>query len=190
MTRRALAPVRTRAPGPARAPSSACSNPSSSATSSCTSGSAEATGSGVRAGLRRLRGCRFAGRSPGSWSPSGSPAVVETGYGGHEPVLLHDAPPSLAVGRLALLPFGQHRRRDEDRGIRTGCDPDQQREGEVLQRLAAEQQSAATPISVHMEVASDRVSTSLIERFTICEKAARGMRGAFSRIRSNTITTS
>ena len=50
--------------------------------------------------------------------------------------------------------------------------------------------SAATPISVHMEVASDRVSTSLIERFTIWEKAARGMRGAFSRIRSNTITTS
>ena len=37
---------------------------------------------------------------------------------------------------------------------------------------------------------SDRVSTSLIERLTICEKAARGIRGTFSRIRSKTITVS
>ena len=50
--------------------------------------------------------------------------------------------------------------------------------------------SAATRISVDIDVASDRVRTSLIERLTICENAARGMRGAFSRIRSNTITVS
>ena len=37
---------------------------------------------------------------------------------------------------------------------------------------------------------SDRVRTSLIERFTICENAARGMRGTFSRMRSNTMTVS
>jgi len=39
-------------------------------------------------------------------------------------------------------------------------------------------------------VASDRVRTSDIERFTICEKVARGMRGTFSRIRSNTMMVS
>src|SRR4051794_8058740 len=44
--------------------------------------------------------------------------------------------------------------------------------------------------SVQNDVASERVMTSLMERLTICEKAARGMRGAFSRIRSNTITQS
>ena len=44
--------------------------------------------------------------------------------------------------------------------------------------------------SVQNDVASDRVSTSLMERLTICENAARGMRGAFSRTRSNTITVS
>ena len=37
---------------------------------------------------------------------------------------------------------------------------------------------------------SDRVRTSLIERLTICEKAARGIRGTFSRMRSKTITVS
>ena len=40
------------------------------------------------------------------------------------------------------------------------------------------------------DVASDRVSTSLIERLTICENAARGMRGTFSRMRSNTMIVS
>jgi hypothetical protein len=39
-------------------------------------------------------------------------------------------------------------------------------------------------------VASDRVSTSDIERFAICENVARGMRGTFSRIRSNTMIVS
>ena len=39
-------------------------------------------------------------------------------------------------------------------------------------------------------VASDRVSTSLIERLTICENAARGIRGMFSRIRSKTMIVS
>ena len=39
-------------------------------------------------------------------------------------------------------------------------------------------------------VASDRVSTSDIERLTICEKEALGMRGVFSRMRSNTMIVS
>ena len=39
-------------------------------------------------------------------------------------------------------------------------------------------------------VANDRFSTSLIERLTIWEKAARGIRGTFSRIRSNTMIVS
>ena len=43
---------------------------------------------------------------------------------------------------------------------------------------------------VHEVVAIDRVSTSLIERLTICEKAARGMRGMFSRTRSKTMIVS
>ena len=39
-------------------------------------------------------------------------------------------------------------------------------------------------------VASDRVSTSDIERLTTCENAALGMRGTFSRTRSNTMIVS
>ena len=50
--------------------------------------------------------------------------------------------------------------------------------------------SAITGSSVQSVVASDRVSTSHIERLTICEKAARGMRGTFSRTRSNTMIVS
>ena len=50
--------------------------------------------------------------------------------------------------------------------------------------------SEPTGISTTKLVASDRVKTSDIERFAICEKVARGMRGTFSRIRSNTITVS
>ena len=44
--------------------------------------------------------------------------------------------------------------------------------------------------SVQKDVARERVSTSLIDRLTICEYAARGMRGTFSRIRSNTMIVS
>ena len=43
---------------------------------------------------------------------------------------------------------------------------------------------------MHAVVASDLVSTSDIERFTICENAARGIRGMFSRTRSNTMIVS
>ncbi len=43
---------------------------------------------------------------------------------------------------------------------------------------------------MHRLVASERVSTSDIERFTICEKVARGIRGTFSRMRSNTMIVS
>ncbi len=50
--------------------------------------------------------------------------------------------------------------------------------------------SAMIGISVQAVVAIDRVSTSLIERFTICENAARGIRGMFSRTRSNTMIVS
>jgi hypothetical protein len=47
-----------------------------------------------------------------------------------------------------------------------------------------------TASRVEKLVARDRVSTSLIERLTICEKAARGIRGTFSRIRSKTMIVS
>ena len=50
--------------------------------------------------------------------------------------------------------------------------------------------SAVTGSSVQSDVASDRVMTSAIERLTICENVARGMRGTFSRIRSNTMIVS
>ena len=50
--------------------------------------------------------------------------------------------------------------------------------------------SAATGNSVQTLVASDRVNTSDIERFTIWENVARGIRGTFSRMRSNTMIVS
>ena len=50
--------------------------------------------------------------------------------------------------------------------------------------------SASIGSSVQEVVASDRVSTSDIERLTICENAARGIRGMFSRTRSNTMIVS
>ena len=50
--------------------------------------------------------------------------------------------------------------------------------------------SAITGRSVQKLVASDLVSTSDIERLTICEKAARGIRGTFSRTRSKTMIVS
>ena len=39
-------------------------------------------------------------------------------------------------------------------------------------------------------VASDRTMTSLIDRLEICANVARGMRGTFSRMRSNTMIVS
>ncbi len=50
--------------------------------------------------------------------------------------------------------------------------------------------SATTGSSVQRLVASERVSTSDIERFTIWENVARGIRGTFSRMRSNTMIVS
>ena len=47
-----------------------------------------------------------------------------------------------------------------------------------------------TRTTVESPVISDRVSTSLIDLLAIWENAARGIRGTFSRIRSNTITVS
>ena len=46
---------------------------------------------------------------------------------------------------LALLPGGQQRRRDEDRRVGTRGDADEQREREVLQRRAAEEEQRARP---------------------------------------------
>ena len=60
--------------------------------------------------------------------------------GGHRAELAHDPRAAGAVAGLALLPVRQHRRGDEDRRVRAGGDPDQQREREVLQRRAAEDQ--------------------------------------------------
>src|ERR671910_810976 len=47
----------------------------------------------------------------------------------------------LAAGVLGLplLQHGRQRRRDEDRGVGAGPDADEQREREVLERLAAEE---------------------------------------------------
>ena len=50
--------------------------------------------------------------------------------------------------------------------------------------------SEPTASRVEKVVASERVSTSLIERLTICENAARGIRGMFSRTRSKTMIVS
>ena len=50
--------------------------------------------------------------------------------------------------------------------------------------------SASTGRIVQNEVASERTMTSDIERLTICENAALGIRGTFSRIRSNTMIVS
>jgi hypothetical protein len=50
--------------------------------------------------------------------------------------------------------------------------------------------SIVTRKTAERPVISDRVRTSLIDRLTIWEKAARGIRGTFSRIRSKTITVS
>ena len=50
--------------------------------------------------------------------------------------------------------------------------------------------SETTASRVVKLVARERVSTSLIERLTICENAARGIRGMFSRIRSKTMIVS
>ena len=50
--------------------------------------------------------------------------------------------------------------------------------------------SASTGRIVQNDVASERTRTSDIERLTICENAARGMRGTFSRMRSNTMIVS
>ena len=49
---------------------------------------------------------------------------------------------------------------------------------------------ASTGRRVQKLVASERTTTSDIERLTICEKAALGMRGMFSRTRSNTMIVS
>ena len=50
--------------------------------------------------------------------------------------------------------------------------------------------SASTGRIVQNDVASERTMTSDIERLTICENAALGIRGTFSRIRSNTMIVS
>src|SRR6185312_8071858 len=60
--------------------------------------------------------------------------------GGDEAAVGLDALAAVAIDRLALLPMGEHRGGDEDRRVGAGGHPDEQREGEVLERGAAEQQ--------------------------------------------------
>src|SRR5581483_8489049 len=50
-----------------------------------------------------------------------------------------EAAADVAVAGLALLQDGEERRRDEDRGVRTGRQPDEQRERELLERLRTEE---------------------------------------------------
>ena len=53
-------------------------------------------------------------------------------------VLAQDQPATAHVGLLALLPLHEHGSGDEDRRVRARRHADEQREGEVLERLAAE----------------------------------------------------
>ena len=170
--------------------------------------------------LRGRRGCgtRFRARRPGlgrgataprasqcstvagsaGWTAAGARRGVrwllaDRGRGErrhHAVVLLHHQPAAAHVDRLALLPLHQHRRGDEDRRVGARGHADEQGEREVPQRLAAEQHQRADRHQHQKLVASDRVSTSDIERFAIWENVARGMRGTFSRIRSNTMIVS
>ena len=95
--------------------------------------------------LLRAARCGLAGAWTASDSRSASP-IVAGGERGHDAVVLgHDRPPAAHVDRLALLPQRQHRRGDEDRRVGARGDADQQREGEVLQRLAAEEHQRARP---------------------------------------------
>jgi hypothetical protein len=59
-------------------------------------------------------------------------------------------------------------------------------------RRVSPPKTSSIPIrkTVERPVISDRVRTSLIERLTIWENAARGIRGTFSRIRSKTMIVS
>src|SRR6185436_1121979 len=85
-----------------------------------------------RRGGRRLRRKWFLGTA----LDAGDHVLLREGR--DVPHLLLDALAATAVGGLALLPVREHRRGDEDRGIRTGGEPDHHREGEVLQGRATE----------------------------------------------------
>src|SRR5207249_1529558 len=77
---------------------------------------------------------RSGGASWESRTQSSRPSAVLRAFG---PELGLLAPPARELW-LALLPDREERRRDEDRRVRTRGDPDEQREGEVLQRRPAE----------------------------------------------------
>ena len=68
---------------------------------------------------------------------------VLLGEGRHVAHRLLDPGAPRAIGRLALLPRGEHRRGDEDRRVGSREDPDHHREGEVAQRLTAEDEQHA-----------------------------------------------
>ena len=95
-----------------------------------------------------------------------------------------------AVLRLALLEHRQDRAGDEDRRVGPRDDADHQGEGEVLEGRAAEEEQATTGSSVIKLVLMDRVSVSQMDRFTMSPYRTRVMRGAFSRMRSKTMTVS
>ena len=94
------------------------------------------------------------------------------------------------VLRLALLEDREQRRRDEDRRVRTGRDTDHQRECEVLQRVAAEQERAPTGSNVMNDVASDRRIVSHSEMLAIVANDDRRMIGMFSLMRSKMMIVS
>ncbi len=116
--------------------------------------------------------------------------LVVLGERGDVAHLLRDPGGAGAVGGLALLPGDQHRRGDEDRRVGAGEDADHHREGEVRRVSPPKMRITLIRNTVERPVISDRVRTSLSERFAIWEKVARGRRGTFSRTRSNTMTVS
>ena len=102
------------------------------------------------------------------------------------------------VAGLALLEHGQERRGDEDRRVGPGEQADEQRQGEVLEggrprRYAPTTSSDRTGSTAMIEVLSDRISTSFIERLTTPEYVSRPLApipAVFSSTLSNTTTVS
>ena len=91
---------------------------------------------------------------------------------------------------LALLEHRDQRGADEDRGVRTRADPDQQREGEVLECGAAEQEQREDRQQRDEVVASDLGIVSQSDTFPITRNDARFISGMFSRMRSKMMIVS
>ena len=89
---------------------------------------------------------------------------------------------------LPLLEHGDERCCEEDRRVRAEADADEQCEGEVLERVAAEEVEGCYRGRVMKVVASERGSKS--EMFPITRNDARRISGTFSRIRSKMMIVS